>query len=134
MSGDHIDFLNRQQQSANIARQLENMPQAERASGEDIVREQASAEAQNVAEVAEQTDSGLQTMLDDTRSLRRQIDAGTLDVDDAKRALTDLRSRHGGLTRQTGLLRQRHDRAATTLADPAAAHEALTNKYPTLRG
>jgi len=68
-----------------------------------------------------------------TRSLRAQIQSGSVPEKDARTLLADLRKQHAKLVAKIAPTKTKHDSAQADLKDPAAKRDALIARFPALR-
>lgn len=133
MSADGFrDYLVQQGQRQQAAQRLADIlpdPDKVAAAAEQAVDGVARDQISDIADQAEQMDDRLVEMVTEARDLRAQITAGSLTVDQAKKALISLRQQHGATKQSLGVLRPRYDAAVAQAKNPGARRDELIAKY-----
>lgn len=131
-AADFRDYLVQEGQRQQVMqRATENMrdPEREATDVEQVVESAARNQISALGETADRLDDGYVEMVTEVRDLRDSIESRSLTVDEAKKALLDLRQRHEVMRHQMGRARSSYDQALTTVKDPAARRDELIAKY-----
>lgn len=133
MSADDFrDYLNQQAQAHHATQRLADIsrdPEREAADVEQAVENVARDQLAVMAESADNLDDGYVSMVTEVRDLRATIESRELSVADAKKALLELRQRHGAMKQQGNQLRSRYESATKTAKNPGARRDELIAKY-----
>lgn len=131
-ASDFRDYLVQEGQRQQAVQRLEDLmgdPARQAADVEQALEDGARDQIAELAERADDMDDALGTVLTDARTLRNEIQSGSLTVDEAKAALLDLRQRHGRVTHSVKTMRPRYDALAQQAKDPAGRRDELIAKY-----
>jgi len=133
-----VDEQVRQGQAAQMQAKLTEMERQhqERHSAEDIEAELLQQATDTYADLNKQrseVEAAFVEVLDGVRDLKKQVERGALNPEEARDALVRLRREYVTLTNKGGALADQLGRAEAIKNDPAAHREALMAKYPGLR-
>jgi hypothetical protein len=96
------------------------------------IEEQAYDSAQRAAAAAGDAEEALGVVAE-ARGLRKKIASGMVSSDDARRALAELRRRHGEIAPHVPSMKIVYEGAVKTIEDPAARVAELTSKFGSLQ-
>jgi hypothetical protein len=97
------------------------------------IEEQAYDSAQRAAAAAGDAEEALGDVVAEARGLRKKIASGMVSSDDARRALAELRRRHGEIAPHVPSMKIVYEGAVKTIEDPAARVAELTSKFGSLQ-
>lgn len=133
MSADDFRaYLNEQSQAQAAMQRLADIsrdPEDEAADVADAVERSARTEVSAIADRADEIEEDLIDVTSETRSLLDQINDGSMTAMDARKALADLRQRHGRTLNSIATLKPRYESAIKTVQDPAARRDELIARY-----
>ena len=132
---DYRDYLIRKQQQDRIAQRFDALftkDEDHAAAATQGIEDLAYHAAQEAAAAYDHVQESLTDMITQTRSLRAQIQNGTV-PEDARKLLADLRKQRAELVAKIAPTKTKHDSAQADLKDPAAKRDALIARFPALR-
>ena len=130
---DVQSYLGRQQQALAAAQRFDDMPRTE-VDPAGAVRAGLDGVQAKLTREAAQIEDGYLAAIDTVKEVRSQIASGSLDVDEAKKALARVRQQLAALNKSASRTTAQSEAIAARKADPAAYAEHLVDKYPALRG
>lgn len=133
---EYRDWLIRQQQQDHIRQRFEALftkDEDHAAAATQGIEDLAYHAAQEAAAAYDHVEESLTDVITQTRSLRAQIQSGSVPEKDARTLLADLRKQHAKLVAKIAPTKTKHDSAQADLKDPAAKRDALIARFPALR-
>jgi hypothetical protein len=115
--------------------QIDNvLPDGERdAAIAQRVQDRAYDAAEGAAMAASDVEEALGDVITEARDLRKKVASGVASPDEARRALAELRQRHGEIAVHVPSIKAAYERALKTVEDPAAKVADLTSRFRGLR-
>ena len=132
-AADVQSYFARQQQAQAAVRRLDEMPRTEVDPAGAVSAGLDGVQAKLTRDAA-QIEDGYLAAIDTVKEVRSQIASGSLDVDEAKKALARVRQELASLNRSASRTTAQSKSIAARRADPAKYAEHLVDKYPALRG
>ena len=126
-------YFARQQQAQAAVRRLDEMPRTEVDPAGAVSAGLDTADA-DLTRTAANIEDGYLAAIDTVKEVRSQIASGSLDVDEAKKALARVRQELASLNRSASRTTEQSKSIAARRSDPAKYAEHLIDKYPALRG
>ena len=130
---DMQSYLSRQQQAQTAAQRFEEIPRIEVDPAGAVSAGLDGVQAELTRDAA-QIETGYLAAIDTVKEVRSRIASGSLDVDEAKKALARVRQELASLNRSASRTTAQSESIAARRADPAKYAESLIDKYPALRG
>ena len=131
---DVQSYLGRQQQAQAAVQRFDDMPRDTEADPAGAVSAGLDGVQADLTRDAAQIEDGYLAAIDTVKEVRSQIASGSLDVDEAKKALARVRQELASLNKSASRTTAASESIAARRADPAKYAESLIDKYPALRG